>query len=84
MKLLSRVRLCATPWTVAHQVLLSMEFFRQEYWIGLPFPSPRDLPNPGTEPRSPALQADSLLTTTPGNSIQVLGHKAVTHLRMQK
>ena len=48
-----------TPWTtVARQAPLSMEFSRQEYWSGLPFPSPRDLPNPGIEPRSPALQAD--------------------------
>ena len=52
----------ATPWTVAHQAPLYMGFSRQEYWSGLPFPSPGDLPNPGTEPRSPALQADSLLT----------------------
>ena len=47
------------PGTVAHQVALSMEFSRQEYWSGLPFPSPGDLPNPGIEPGSPALQADS-------------------------
>ena len=45
-----------TPWTVAHQAPLSMGFSRQEYWSGLPFPSPRDLPNPAIEPRSPALQ----------------------------
>ena len=44
-----------TPWTVAHQTPLSMAFFRQEYWSGLPFPSPGDLPNPGIKPRSPAL-----------------------------
>ena len=50
----------ATLWTVAHQAALSMGFSRQEYWSGLPFPSPGDLPNPETEPRSPALQADSL------------------------
>ena len=48
------------PWTVAHQVPLSMEFSRQEYWSGLPFPSPEDLPNPGIEPGSSALQADTL------------------------
>ena len=48
------------PWTVAHQGPLSMEFSRQEYWSGLPFPSPGDLPDPGIEPRSPALQVDSL------------------------
>ena len=51
-----------TPWTVARQAPLSMGFSRQEHWSGLSFPSPEDLPNPGIEPRSPALQADSLLT----------------------
>ena len=49
-----------TPWTVACQAPLSMGFPRQEYWNGLPFPSPGDLPNPGIEPASPTLQADSL------------------------
>ena len=52
----------ATPWTVARQTSLSTGFSRQECWSGLPFPSPGDLPNPGTEPGFPALQADSLLT----------------------
>ena len=47
-------------WTVAHQALPSMEFSRQEYWSGLPFPSPGDLPDPGIELRSPTLQADAL------------------------
>ena len=56
----SRVQLLATPWTVAHQAPLTMEFSRQKYWSGLLFPSPGDLPNPGVEPRSLALQADSL------------------------
>ena len=51
-----------TPWTVAHQVPLSMGFSRQEYWSGLPFPSPGDLPDPGIKPGSPALQARSLLS----------------------
>ena len=60
MKLLSRVRLFAVPWTVAYQAPPSMEFSRQDYWSGLPFPSPGDLPNLGIEPRSPALQADAL------------------------
>ena len=55
-----------TPWAVAYQAPLSMEFSRQEYWSGLPFPSPGDLPNPGIEPRSPALQADTLLSEPPG------------------
>ena len=53
----------ATPWTVACQAPLSMGFSRQEYWSGLPFPSPRDLPKPRIEPGPPALQVDSLLTT---------------------
>ena len=51
-----------TPLTVAHQASLSMGFSRQEYWSGLPFPSPGYLPNPGIEPGSPALQSDSLPT----------------------
>ena len=54
-------------WTVAHQAPPSMEFSGQEYWSSLPFPSPGDLPNPGTEPRSPALQADALSSEPPGN-----------------
>ena len=57
---LSPVPFFATPWTVAHQAALSVGFPRQEYWSGLPFLSPRDLPNPGIEPRSPALQAGAL------------------------
>ena len=56
----------ATPWTVAHQAPLSMGFSRQEYWSGLPFPSPGDLPNPGIEPGSRALQADALSSEPPG------------------
>ena len=56
----SHVQLFVTPWTIAHQAPLSMGFSRQEYWSGLPFPPPGGLPNPGIEPRSPALQADSL------------------------
>ena len=55
VKSLSHVRLFVTPWTVAHQAPLSMGFSRQEYWSGLPFPSPGDLSNPGIEPTSPAL-----------------------------
>ena len=59
----SRVRLFATPWTVAHQAPLSMRFSRPKYWGGLPFSPPGDLPNPGIKPESPmapALQVDSL------------------------
>ena len=62
VKLLSHVQLFATPWTVAYQAPRSMEFSRQEYWSGLPFPSQGDLPNPGIEPGSPILQADALLS----------------------
>ena len=61
MKLLSRVPLFATPWTVAYQAPPSMEFSGQEYWSGLPFPSPRDLPNPGIEPVSPVLDRKSVV-----------------------
>ena len=60
MKSLSRVRLFATPWTVAYQAPPSMGFSRQECWSGVPFPSPGDLPDQGIEPRSPTLQADVL------------------------
>ena len=56
----SRVQIFATPWAVARQAPLSMGFSRQEYWSGLPFPSPGDLPDPGIEPWSPTLLADSL------------------------
>ena len=66
MKLLSRVPPFATPWTVAYEVPPSMEFSRQEYWSGLPYPPPRDLPDPGIKPRSPALQADALPSEPPG------------------
>ena len=68
VKSLSRVRLFATLWTVAHQALLSMGFSRQEYWSGLPFPSPGDLPDPGIEPRSPTLQANVLTSEPPEKS----------------
>ena len=53
------------PWTAAYQAPLSMGFSRQEYWSGMPFPSPRNLPDPRSEPGSPALQADSLLSEPP-------------------
>ena len=69
VKSLSRVRLFATPWTVAHQATPSMGFSRQEYWSGLPFPSPGDLPDPGIEPRSPALQADALISEPPAKAL---------------
>ena len=61
-----------TPQTVAHQAPLSMAFPRQEYWNGLPFPFPGDLPNPRIEPGSPAVQADSLLTELQGKPKTVI------------
>ena len=70
VKSLSRVQLFATSWTVAHQAPLSMGFSRQEYWSGLPFPFPGNLPNPGKiEPRSPKLQAGTLTSEPPGKPI---------------
>ena len=75
MKLLSRVRLFVIPWTVAYQAPPSMGFSRQDYWSGLPFPSPGDLPDPGIEPSSPALQADALTSEPPGK------HKIMVHLK---
>ena len=63
---LSRVQLFATPWTVAFQAPLSMGFPRQEYWSGLPFLSPGDLPNPGIKPVSPALASGFFTTEPPG------------------
>ena len=66
VKSLSRVQLFVTPWIVAYQTPPSMGFSRQECWSGLPFPSPEDLPDPGIEPGSPALQADALPSEPPG------------------
>ena len=67
MKVLT-AQLClfANSWTAAHQASLSMGFSRQEHWSGLPFPSSRDLPDPGIKPRSPALEADSSPSEPPG------------------
>ena len=69
VKSLSRVRLYVTPWTVAYQAPPSMGFSRQEYWSGLPFPSPGGLPDPGIEPKSSTLEADALTSEPPGKSI---------------
>ena len=65
-QLLSGAKLFAAPWTAAHQAPLSMGFLRQRYWRGFPYASPRDLPDSGIEPGSPALQADSSPTELPG------------------
>ena len=69
VKLLSHVQLFVTPWTVARQAPPSMEFSRSEYWSGLPFPSPGDLPDPGIEPRSPTFQANTLPSEPPGKPL---------------
>ena len=71
VKSLSRVQLFATPWIVAYQAPPSMGFSRQEYWSGLPFPSPGDLPDLGIEPGSPAFQADALTSEPPGKSLNL-------------
>ena len=69
---LSHAQLFVTPWTAAHQAPPSMGFPRQEHWGGLPFPSPGDLPDPGIEPTSAALQADSLPLSPQGSPHLVL------------
>ena len=74
VKTLSRVRLFATPWTVANQAPPSMGFSRQEYWSGFLFPSPGDLPDPGIEPRSPAFQADALSSEHQGSQCLLVWH----------
>ena len=66
MKSLSHVRLFATPWAEAYQAPPFMEFSRQEYWSGLPFPSPGDLPDPWIEPTSPVLTGEFFTTEPPG------------------
>ena len=78
VKSLSRVRLFVTAWTLAYQAPPSMGFSRQEYWSGLPIPSPGDLPNPGTEPGSPAFQADALTSEPPGKPIAQKWYPAST------
>ena len=65
VKSLSHARLLATPWTAAYQAPPSMGFARQEYWSGVPLPSPGDLPDPEIEARSPALEADALTSEPP-------------------
>ena len=71
MKSFSHVRLFASPWTVACQAPPSIGFSRQEYWSGLSFPSPGDLPDPGIEPGSPALHANFLPSEPPGSPVPV-------------
>ena len=81
VKSLSCVQLFATPWTVAYQVSSSMGFSRQEYWSGLPFPSPGDLPDPGIEAGSPALQADALLSERPEATHRKQSFKSSDHYK---
>ena len=69
---LSCVRLFLTPQTIAHQAPLSMGFFRQEYWSGLPFPFPGELPDPGIKPGSPVIWADALQSEPPGKPLYAL------------
>ena len=66
VKSLSHIQLFVTPWTVAHQAPPSMGFSKQEYWSGLPFPSPGDLPDPGIEPTSPTLAGGFFTNELPG------------------
>ena len=84
VKSLSRIRLFATPWTIARQAPLSMGFSRQEYWSGLPFPSPGDLPDPGIEPESPALLVDALSSEPPGKPILLHGKCFFTYLAVYR
>ena len=72
------------PWTVAYQAPPSMEFSRQEYWSGLPFPFPGDLPNPRIKPRSPALQADALPSELPGKPIKALYKSIIAKQQLMK
>ena len=83
VKSVSRVWLFATPWTVAYKAPLSTELSRQEYWRGLPFPSPGDPPNPGIEPGSPASQADALPSESPGKPVLTIlcNHHVGSYLR---
>ena len=81
VKSLSCVRLFATAWTVAYQAPLPMEFSRQEYWSGLPFPSPGDLPDPGIELCSPTLQVDTLPSEPPGKPLYSLRYSKTENIR---
>ena len=79
---LLHIQLFATPWTVARQTPLSMGFSRPEYWSGLPFPSPGDLPNPGVKQGSPALQVDSSPSEPPAKPL--IGYTPVQNKKLKK
>ena len=74
MYIFSHVQLFVTPWIVARLTPPSMGFSRQEYWSGLSFPSPRDLPDPGVEPGSSSLEADALTSDPPGKPFKTGGN----------
>ena len=80
VKSLSRVRLFAAPWTAASQAPPSMGFSRQEYWSGLPLPSPGDLPDYGVEPGSPSLQVDALPSKPPGKPPVIPKYIIIEHI----
>ena len=82
VKLLSRVRLSVTPWTVAYQAPPSIGYSRQEYWRGLPFPFPGNLLDPGIEPGSPAFQADALTSEPPGKPRQNKAPRKDAHVQI--
>ena len=79
---LSRVRHFVTPWTVAHQAPLSMGFPRQDYWSGLPFPAPGDLPNPRIKPVSPTLAKLFFTTEPPGKPAVVISRCMCVHAQL--
>ena len=86
MWVFSSVQLFLIPWTVVHQALLFMEFSRQEYWSGLPFPSPRDLCEPGIKPESfvsPALAGRFLTTVPPGKLMSGCGYLVSSDISLQ-
>ena len=80
VSMLWHVRLFVTPWTVAHQASLPMEFSREEYWSGLPCPTPGDLPNPGIKPGSPALAGGFFNTESHWGGSSLLYHLAILNL----
>ena len=88
VKSLTHFKIFVSPWTIVYQAPPSMECSIQEYWSGLPFPSPENLPDPGIEPGSPTLQVDALLSVPPGkpnnsNKLQSCRH-LVIHLTHRK
>ena len=80
VSMLCHVRLFVTPWTVAHQATLPMEFSREEYWSGLPCPTPGDCPTPGIKPGSPALAGGFFNTESHRGSSSLLYHLAILNL----